>query len=511
MKRKSPKLEKAIKFIKQYAESEQLRGAAKLPSIERLCTLSKISRVTVWKALNILKQEGFFTRLHGHQVPISQIARRLSPQKQPPSRVWEKIKAQIEKDILNGVYPAAIPFPQVKELQARYGVAFPTIKKALDSLVAQGTIAPHKRTYRVVTPDVSAGKNSILFVPWLPRPGSSEKKVEVTHDPLLHHRIRMIENECLRAGLKPRYLYTAQKDFDARNCFRDFKGTSQLLGCVMLAIGRDWRWDSIVKQVIARKIPVGLLDIAGKWEDCTGMFKSSLFRAFVTSSTDYAGIQAARYLLSMGHKTIAYISPYHKSPWSINRFRGLQTVYETAGYNDAARAFAIKSELSGDYLDRPERLKHVEDLMKYIDTWSAEATEYQRYFVSREFSRLWLQEIWGNSELYNAIAEKFDEALHDKQITAWVAANDLVGLLALDYLEKKRIKVPQQLSVIGFDNSTTGVLSGLTSFDFNEQAAINAMINHCLKPRQFTKRYPDAVVQIEGKIIERGTTRKIGG
>ena len=514
MKRKSPKLNKAIKFIKQYAESGQLSGAAKLPSIDRLCKLSKISRVTVWKALNILKQEGFFTHLHGHQQPLpgAGAQKQISAQeKQIPSRVWEKVKAQIEKDILNGMYPATGQLPQVKELQARYGVAFPTIKKALDSLVAQSAIAPHKRTYRIVTPYVATGTNSILFVPWLPPLSGVAREGEIISDPLLHHRIRMIENECLRAGLRPRYLYTAKKDFDAQNCLNGFKGASQLLGSVILAIGRDWRWDSIVKQLIVRKIPVGLLDIAGKWEGASASLQSPLFRMFMTSSTAYAGEQAGRYLMSLGHRQVAYISPYHQSAWSRNRLEGLERVYTTAGHDSAVSAYTIGSELASDYLSSADRAKHYEHLKEFTGECSAQATEYHRYFSSKLFSAQALQGMWSEGELYYRLAEKFEEALRDKKITAWIAANDLVGMLALDYLKRRNVAVPKKISVFGFDNSTTGVLSGLSSFDFNELAAINAMISHCLKPRQFTKRFPNAVVQIEGKVMERGTTRKIGG
>jgi DNA-binding LacI/PurR family transcriptional regulator len=76
----------------------------------------------------------------------------------------------------------------------------------------------------------------------------------------------------------------------------------------------------------------------------------------------------------------------------------------------------------------------------------------------------------------------FREALEDRSLTAWVGANDMVGLVALGYLRGSRIAVPSRISVVSFDDMIEAFGVGLSSYNFNVAAIVRCMFEHILSP-----------------------------
>ncbi len=102
----------------------------------------------------------------------------------------------------------------------------------------------------------------------------------------------------------------------------------------------------------------------------------------------------------------------------------------------------------------------------------------------------------------------FDQALQDPEITAWVGSSDVHALDALDYLRRKHIAVPGEISVIGFDDVIDASVKNLTSYNFNSQAVIQAMIRHIFNRPGHLKQTEPQIVEIEGFLVERRTTCK---
>ncbi|MBD3321293.1 MAG: hypothetical protein GF350_09385 [Chitinivibrionales bacterium] len=98
----------------------------------------------------------------------------------------------------------------------------------------------------------------------------------------------------------------------------------------------------------------------------------------------------------------------------------------------------------------------------------------------------------------------FDRAIEQKEITAWVCSNDTVAFMALDYLQRKDISVPEQVSVMGFDDSEQAHIRRLTSYNFNVDTLVYRIVNSVLNLRAFPKSKKR--VEIEGMIMERDTT-----
>jgi DNA-binding LacI/PurR family transcriptional regulator len=114
-------------------------------------------------------------------------------------------------------------------------------------------------------------------------------------------------------------------------------------------------------------------------------------------------------------------------------------------------------------------------------------------------------------ELRKYLVPHLGQALASRDTTAWVGANDDVALQCLDYLQLADCRVPEAISVLGFDNSPESTVRGLTTYNINAGAFVHAMVNHVLDPRLDPwDPLRDPPVEIEGYVTERATTASRG-
>jgi DNA-binding LacI/PurR family transcriptional regulator len=85
------------------------------------------------------------------------------------------------------------------------------------------------------------------------------------------------------------------------------------------------------------------------------------------------------------------------------------------------------------------------------------------------------------------------------------------ALLPNPSLRARKIRVQQDISVLGFDNMPIAFRNNLSSYDFNLRSIINLMISYILHPSMKYARFSakSGAVTIEGSVIERGTVAKI--
>jgi DNA-binding LacI/PurR family transcriptional regulator len=102
----------------------------------------------------------------------------------------------------------------------------------------------------------------------------------------------------------------------------------------------------------------------------------------------------------------------------------------------------------------------------------------------------------------------FEKALADRSITAWVAANDTVAVHALAFLQEKKVRVPDDISLIGFDDTLEAFKNGLTSYNFNIEVIARRMLNHILDSAREPSKQPRGTdSEVEGCMVERRTLR----
>ena len=104
------------------------------------------------------------------------------------------------------------------------------------------------------------------------------------------------------------------------------------------------------------------------------------------------------------------------------------------------------------------------------------------------------------------LAPRLHEVLALSDVTAWVAANDSLAFVLLDFLRDARVDVPDRLSVVGFDDTPGAFTSGLTSYNFNAGLFAQRMLEHVLSPSVGRPgRKPDWI-EVPGFVAERATS-----
>jgi DNA-binding LacI/PurR family transcriptional regulator len=105
-----------------------------------------------------------------------------------------------------------------------------------------------------------------------------------------------------------------------------------------------------------------------------------------------------------------------------------------------------------------------------------------------------------NETLRTMVNPLFEQALARPQLTAWVCDNDSTALMALDFLAARNVDVPGRLSVVGFDDEPSASQRGLTSYNFNGQGTMRAMLAHVLQPERQSAEGP---IEVPGYVVQR--------
>ncbi|MBD3343893.1 MAG: GntR family transcriptional regulator [Chitinivibrionales bacterium] len=463
----------------------------------------------MWKATQKLQKQGILSSIKGHYIIINKpdsdhqesSGQSLIPDRAPI--LWEKIKAQLAKDILNHVFPPDNPLPSLKELQHHYHINFRTLRKALDALVEEGIIIPRNRGYAVAA--VAKRRSNVRII--LVGHWENGHLALGMHDETF---LRSLEVSCAQAeipleligvekqenGIFPRLIGSGE----ACNLSRG----DEVLGYLYLSNIADDTHTVIVNSLAQTKKPVAVLDETGAWPAVPRHLSSRLFRFFRNTISPVPAQQVARLLLSLEHKRIAYISPFHANVWSIRRIEGLQSVYKEAGNIDNVVPFVEALSHKQEAVQRTD----IGKLIDYYEQWKTSIPDEFKIEIDPVVELIRTRAVrWG--ELRYKLNPLFDKLCNDRSISAWVFPTDFLGTIAQDYLNDKGYKVPDDISVISFDDSYRALRNGLTSYNFNMPAAVNAMLGFVTNSYAANLPSKNGIVEIEGMIVERGSlTRK---
>jgi DNA-binding LacI/PurR family transcriptional regulator len=201
---------------------------------------------------------------------------------------------------------------------------------------------------------------------------------------------------------------------------------------------------------------------------------------------------------------VAYVSSSHHNPFSQNRLAGLRTVYARAGLSDAVKVFAcsiaaneldarrdaLRSSLAGR-VERAVRRERRSD--RQLGHALAGLRQELTAFLGREVVR---------AEMLPLLRR----AAADSEVTAWVAATDTTALQCLHYLRQSGVDVPGRLSVVGFDDTVEASMLRLTSYNFNFEPTVQAMLRHVVAPKGTQRGRGPMPLEIGGFVTARDTS-----
>jgi DNA-binding LacI/PurR family transcriptional regulator/DNA-binding transcriptional regulator YhcF (GntR family) len=510
-----PAVQQAIDTVLKHIASGAWSDTGRLPGIRFLATMAGVSQASMWKALQVLKQRKAVEGFAGRRFRIPRAASVTAAESalvRPaalPSR-GEALKQELERDILNGAFGPGGALPTLKELGHRYGASYPALKGALEQLRHESLLRRYKRAYRCenAVPSRSHARITLLCL------GNFAELLRMGR-PRNQEFLREVERECMRRGIglgiyahsivDGRESYFDKNGGELRSLPRDYDALGFLChspGCELPA--------EVLKHASRLRKPVAVMDEAGMPVPQFPRVQPFPFASFQTGYDQAPGERVGRYLLQLGHRAVAYLSPFHATTWSVNRGAGLRKVFAAAGCPEGVSSFTMDEfAYPQDFVQQMIDSHKLAPLLRECDR--AEAGFPVKLVTSLERLRDRVLAHLAPEEIGMRLAPLFDQALGNRAITAWVGANDTVALAALQYLRRHGTAlVPQRLSVVGFDNTLDSFSNNLTSYDFNIPLVVRSMIDFVIDPSLPAMRRQGTVRHVEGIIVERGTTRVVG-
>jgi DNA-binding GntR family transcriptional regulator len=502
--RKRPAQEKASAYLHQLLGSGTVAAGQTLPNVKGLAKEVGVSHVAMLRALGELGRAGVVRVNPGARTVYlggegGALGGAVPQGKRRPETGWRRTAGQLRDDVLNGVFGADDPLPSAKELTFRYGVCNRTLRKALDSLVEQGYIVPQRKQYVVVQPRSRGPSNTVLFVFRARATGSLENM-----PPRSLELLRELERACALSELNLAHVPCDMAQGGAMGPSDDHLLDADdgalrdsVLGGVLWTIGfRPEHVRSLLLRLARFGKPIAVLDELSLPPSDFGAGRH-LARVFSMATSELCGEQMGHHLLRQGHRHAAFVSIAPGVDWCEQRLAGLRRVF--AGCEQAGPVRQVippRSELASLLPFRPEAV--LARTMRR-DFRAAMSKAMQVYHRS-------LQDAAGREMRKAKLWPLLRRLIEDREVTAWVGANDSVALSCLDFLRSLQVAVPQRISVLGFDDTLEASYEQLTSYNFNYHNLTRQMLSYVCGPVHRRESARHTQVEVEGFVNERMTT-----
>ncbi|MBD3320417.1 MAG: GntR family transcriptional regulator [Chitinivibrionales bacterium] len=508
-----PAVEKAIAFIQDYLSRSRPDREYSLPGVRALAQMAGVSHVTAWKALDRVRKDRGIAGGNGLKFTFAKHRNETAPsdeillQSQPAD---VRVAAAIKRDIINGVYAPGAEMPSYKELGARYGASFLTLRKACMRLAKQNILRLYNRRYAVVDAGSTFSYGKIVFL------GYCDAKGNIYRGVLSEELLRTLEAECTKAGLH--LLIFGYREIDNRLVYFDSRsgkqtplpGDESIIGylCVNLPNPSGNAIDTLCRQLCLKKKHVAVYNETPGWVPTTTIAARSRNRFFTVSISTNAGGQVGRFLQMRGQKKPAYITTFKSTLWSQKRYQDL-----CGTYTETSPSICIPL-YSNDAPDGKKLLKHRAGPVFDNDVLAKSVGRLENYFSSsidpliHTYASGLLRRVLYSTQLYISLKPRLEEALSDRSITAWVCANDFAAVIARYFLQEKGVDVPRRLWIVGFNDSFDAMINGLTSYNFNIPACAAALLGFLVRRPPFSLE-GGKTIQIDGMVIERQSTSSI--
>lgn len=514
--------EKAITYIKQGLKNQLWAPGDRLPGLKRLAKDAGISHPIMGKALHLLADQGLLSILPSSGISVPLPKGSILQPSDIFEEKWKKIRNILSQDIFNQVIDPTHPFPSIKELGNRYGVSYQILKKALRSLEEDGLLKPHKRSYQLNLFSDPARTKIMVLVPMF-QDKINKNAIDLKDKGFnLSNRgsnfLRKIEYLCNTQNLNADiWGYYSENDIitfvrpDSSEC-KSLENSNFYYGICL--IKKAILSKLFIQMLCKLSIPISILeDIisspAEGSEDTdwsVALKKNKRIRVFPIAKTDLAGKQIGRFLLQLGHRNIAFISSWQQELWSQTRYNGLSSVVSMV--KDAQvhlfadnRFAAGVIHLEDKDLDKSiESFPSIKEIVKTYSLFSSEQAQIIGSMVNWTFiNAIHRQRL----EIF--LQPLFEQAFLDKNITAWVCADDWMAIGALRFLRNKGVAIPQQISVVGFEDTADAYSNGLTTFNYDINAITQSMVAFISNPQIFPLKHGH-IIEKSGFLVVRQST-----
>ncbi|MFP4417403.1 MAG: GntR family transcriptional regulator [Chitinispirillaceae bacterium] len=498
MSQHTPAIQKAITYLRKMIDQKIWVGGDTLPSIRNLASSAGVSTVPIWKAIHKLSEEGILEVIHGSGTRVRSSTTSVCPP-EDIRKGWLGLRDRIHRDIIDGLYPPGSMMPSLKELRMHYGVSYPTIRKALDNLIAENVITAEHRTFRVASYTTCKKHASIVLLGWADPPLDLQ-----TRTPWGEQFLRLCENICSRMSLRLRVIrYTSSGE---ALVFHEQGGSSSysicddgmVIGYLLITASPQKLYKRVLEKLTPTNRPVALLQEGTQIQNLPLNYRK--VRIFSVGTGSQAAHTVANFLLQKGHQSVAYFSPLHAADWSRARLKGLQDIFRRHGNHTNVDSFTL--DYYGASHQFREAVKSPEEVFSYITGSDGESSTPK---VLRDIALIihpTISQVLHDRVITLMMNPLFRKALKSAEYTAWVCANDSTAFMAMDFLAQ----VPERkVSIVSFDDTFEAFRRGLTSYNFNIQALVQSILNFLAAPWSSSQKQLHAQ-EINGILVERMTS-----
>jgi DNA-binding LacI/PurR family transcriptional regulator len=79
----------------------------------------------------------------------------------------------------------------------------------------------------------------------------------------------------------------------------------------------------------------------------------------------------------------------------------------------------------------------------------------------------------------------------------------------MHFLQKHKVRVPDKLSLISFDDGDIALRNRITSYNFNVEAYVNSALEYVIRPLFWAQTWKGKASHIAGTIVERDSTAAV--
>lgn len=494
---------RAFEYLKGLAADPGWRARGELPGVRTLAQMSGFSHFTLWKALRraaeaklLLVEPGRRPRLRGAPRPSAPASRDAGLRK------WERLRLEIERDLLRGTYRQGEAVPSLKEMQGKYRVCYSTLRKALRDLERAERWPP-----RSAPGLASRTRHHVVYLNWGDEGGNQH-----FGEPFDHEYLKALRSACERLNLDlvvVVYVYQGKglKLVVPPGASATFpKLCERAVGFLLrTACPRDVCAD-LLPLLGRHGKPIAVLDEIDSPSLAGWARRNRLIKSFRPTISEGSGEIMARYLLAMGHRHVAMISPFRDAIWSRNRLAGLAGALKRADPDAAAVEYAVAMPYEQRNSVREARAFGIlrRSLLRTPE-WKAPLPSLKGVLAQLETE---IHLAARRERLLEALEPHLEAALKRKDLTAWVAVDDDTALLVLDFLGRRGLEVPRDISLVGFDDTPEGARRDLTSYNFEFERLNHYVVRFLLEPARTDRVEAKGMQRPEGRVIMRGSVRR---
>jgi DNA-binding LacI/PurR family transcriptional regulator/DNA-binding transcriptional regulator YhcF (GntR family) len=507
---RKPQLERSIDFLMRLISRKD--AGAQLPGYRALASQAGVSKDTMYKAIVALKQKELLFSDKEHRIRIgpnrpssdSSATHGLAPELARHS--WNYVRQRLEHDILNRLIGTSDELPSAKELCDRYGASHKTVNKALRALCADNIITRYKRTFRIAPPVPRAPSARVVCIGY----GVGGSMRFGSHDSLLVHELEMSAS---RMNLELMICYFNNENGRIRFSLEGDESpvditTFDPFGIIYFATFHQCIDRNMFQFLQQMKKPVAVLDQTGEPQLESVLPSTGQFRIFRMTVSKEPARQIARFLLGLGHTRIGFASPFNNMIWSLMRLAGLKEQYAKAGHESGIVAICCGEETDERRRVREQFKADMKKMRAQINAILSDVPLAHRQTIEWALNDEYTDGVFRMHYWWHVIEPDIEEALARKDVTAWVLTSDDFLPLFLECVRKANLKVPDDISIACFDDLLVAKTHGITSYNFNHPGVINAMLSYALAPDRYSTLGNKPVIEIEGKIMARRSTRK---